>query len=114
MDTDNIRKRIWLIPDGVPLKLDNMTIRTIRSDKLLVTGWTSTIDFKNLSKGKILQELEELKCSFLDLSKVFNELNDIVKTNNLAIEYHMAYDDSGKVGIGLCSEIEGKINWYIE
>jgi hypothetical protein len=26
----------------------------------------------------------------------------------------MAYDDSGKAGIELCSEIEGKVNWYID
>ena len=111
MEIDNIRKRIWLIPDGVPLKLDNMTIRTTRSDILLVIGCTRTIEFKNLSKGKVLQELEELKYSFSRLSKTFSELNAIVKTNNLRIEYHMTYDDPGKVGIGLCSEIEGEINW---
>ncbi|NJO24598.1 MAG: hypothetical protein HC867_00675 [Bacteroidia bacterium] len=113
MDTDEIRRKIWRIADGIPFKLDNMTIRTTDSGKLIVTGWTDTINFKNISKEKILQELEELKSSFSELSKSFNELNDIVKGNNLTIEYHMAYDDAGKVGIGLCSELEGKINWYI-
>jgi hypothetical protein len=113
MDTDEIRKKIWRIADGIPFKLGNMTIRTTDSGKLLVTGWTNTINFKNISKGNILQELEELKSSFSDLSKSFDELNVIVKSNNLTIEYHMAYDDAGKVGIGLCSEFEGKINWYI-
>ena len=110
---ENIRERIWLIPDGIPLKLDKMTIRTSDSGKLLVTGWTNTINFNNISKENILQELDALKSSFLDLTKSFNELNNIVKSNNLIIEYHMAYDDAGKVGIGLCSEIDGKLNWYI-
>lgn len=111
---ENIRSRIWLVADGIPLKLDNMTIRTNDSGKLLVTGWTSTIHFKNISKERILHELDDLKSSFSDLSKSFTELTDIVKGNDLTIEYHMAYDDSGKTGIGLCSEIEGKLNWYID
>jgi len=111
---ENIRKRIWLIADGIPLKLDSMTIRTSDSGKLLVTGWTNTINFGNISKEKILQELDDLKSSFSDLSKKFPDLYDIVNGNDLIIEYHMAYDDSGKAGIGLCSEIEGRLNWYID
>ena len=114
MESEEVRKRIWLIADGVPLKLGNMTIRATDAGKLLVTGWTNTIHFENISKKKIAQELEELKTSFSELSKSFNELNDIVKLNDLTIEYHMAYDDSGKAGIGLCSEIGGTINWYVE
>jgi hypothetical protein len=114
MEEDEIRKRIWLIADGIPFKLGNMTIRTNDSGKLSVTGWTSTIYFTNIIKGNILQELYDLKLSFGELSKSFNELNDIVKNNCLIIEYHMAYDDYGKAGIGLCSEIEGKLNWYID
>ncbi len=113
MDKDDIRKRIWLIADGVPLKSGNMTIKTTDTDKLLVTGWTNTIHLENISKNKIAQELEDIKTSFSELSKSFNELINLVKLNNLTIEYHMAYDDSGKAGIGLCSEIGGIINWYI-
>ena len=111
---ETIRQRIWLIPDGIPLKLDNITIRTNDSGKLLVTSWTKTIDFNNISKEDILQELDDLKSSFSDLSNSFPELNDMVKGNDLTIEYHMAYDDAGKAGIGICSEIAGHINWYID
>jgi hypothetical protein len=113
MDTKNVRERIWLIANGIPLSLGNMTIKTTDSGKLLVTGWTNTINFENISKANLLQELDDLKSSFLNLSKSFKELTDIVMINNLIIEYHMAYDDSGKAGIGLCSEINGKIYWYI-
>jgi hypothetical protein len=114
MTTKDIQERIWLIPDGIPLTLDDMTIRTTDSGKLLVTGWTSTIHFENITRGRILMELDDLKNSYSELSKSFNELNEIVSNNNLTIEYHMAYDDAGKVAIGLCSEIEGKLNWDID
>ncbi len=115
MDSDeNIRKRIWLIADGIPLKLGSMTIRTSDSGKLLVTGWTNTINFNNISKGNILQELDDLKSLFSVLANKFPDIYHIVNKNDLTIEYHMAYDDSGKAGIGLCSEIEGKLNWYID
>ena len=111
---ENIRKRIWLIAEGIPLKLDNIFIRTNDSGKLLVTGWTNTINFNNIAKENILQELDDLKSSFSEIVEKFPELNDIVKGNDLTIEYHMSYNDSGKAGIGLCSEIEGKLNWYID
>ena len=111
---ETIRQRIWLIPEGIPLKLDNITIRTNESGKLLVTGWTHTINFNNISKENILQELDDLKSSFSDLSNSFPELDNIVKGNGLTIEYHMAYDDSGKAGIGICAEIKGHLIWYID
>ena len=114
MDTNKIREQIWRIANGIPFRMNNMTIRTTDSGKLLVTGWTETMNFKNISKEQILQELEELKSSFANLSKSFNDLNDIVKRNHLTIEFHMAYDDAGKASIGLCSELEGKVNWYID
>ena len=114
MTTNNLRERIYLIADGVPLKLDNATIKTTDSGKLLVTGWTNTIHFENVSKRRVLEELESLKMTFAELSKSFPELIDIVINNNLTIEYHMSYDDGGKAGIGICSEIEGELNWYID
>nr|WP_315177138.1 hypothetical protein [uncultured Flavobacterium sp.] len=114
MTRKDIIERIRLVTDGVPLKLDNLTIRTTSSGKLLITGWTNTINFENITKSKILQELDNLKKSYSELAKSFEELNDIVKNNGLTIEYNMAYDDAGKCGIGLCSEIDGKLEWYIE
>ncbi len=112
--TNNIRERLWLIAEGIPLKMENMTIRTTDSNKLLVNGFTDTFYFEDISKEKILQELDNLKDSFFELSKSFNELNHIIKNNNLTIEYHMSYDDFGKVGIGLCSEISGILEWYVD
>lgn len=91
-----------------------MTIRTTNSDKLLVTGWINAINFDNITKEIVSQELADLKTSYKQLTKSFHELKDIVDNNNLTVEYHMAYDDAGKVGIGLCSEIKGKLNWYID
>lgn len=114
MDIETIRNRIWLIPNGIPLKLENMTISATGTEKLIVTGWTKTIQYENISKEKIYIELNELKSFFIDLTESFIELKDIIKLNNLTIEYHMAYDDYGKNGIGLCSEINKKINWYFE
>ncbi|MCA0445135.1 MAG: hypothetical protein LCH54_02775 [Bacteroidetes bacterium] len=114
MTTKDIRERIWLIPNGIPLKLENMTIRITDSNKFLVTGWTKTIHFENISRNIVLQELEWLKKSYNELTYTFNELNDIVVMNKLTIEFHVSYDDAGKIGIGLCSEIDGILNWYID
>jgi hypothetical protein len=114
MDTNEIQKNIWRIADGIPFNLGNMTIYTTDSGKLLVTGWTNTIYFENLSRDNIVNELKELKQSFFELRSSFKELDDMILANDLKIEFHMAYDDSGKCGIGICSEINGEINWYID
>jgi hypothetical protein len=90
-----------------------MTVRTSETDKLLVTGWTKTVHFENIIKDSVLKELGELKDSFSELTKTYNDMKSIITGNNLIVEYHMAYDDAGKVGIGLCSEINGTLNWYI-
>jgi hypothetical protein len=109
----DINDRIGLIAEGVPLLLDHMTIRTTDTGKLLVTGWTNTIYFENVSRDKVLLELSDLKSSYFELADRYTDLNDIVRDNNLALEFHMMYGDSGKVAIGLCSEINGTVNWYI-
>jgi len=111
---NDLAKRIRLVADGIPLKLENATIQTTNSGKLLVTGWTKTISFENVTKETILQELDSLKKLYSELTKSFKELNDIVTNNRLSIEYHIAYDDAGKCGIDLCSEINEKLEWYIE
>ena len=113
MNESHIQDRIWRIVDGVPLKLGNITIRTTDSDKLLVTGWTKTVHFENLKKDSLLKELEELKSTFSELVATFKELTTVIDKYNLIVEYHMAYDDAGKVGIGLCSELNGELNWYL-
>jgi hypothetical protein len=113
MDTTKLTERIWRMADGIPLRLDNCTIRINDNGRLLVTGWTDTIYFENINKDKVIQELNELKGNFKTISESVPDLVTIIESNNLTIEFHMLFDDNGKAGIGLCSEIDGQINWYI-
>ena len=113
MDTTLLRERIWKIADGIPLRLENCTLKTNDSGKLLVIGWTDTMFFENISKDKVFQELNELKEDFKKLADSFPDLVTIIKSNDLTIEFHMQFDDNGKAGVGLCSEIDEQINWYI-
>ena len=113
MDTTQLKERIWRIADGIPLRLDNCTIKINDNGRLLVIGWTYTIYFENVTKDKVIQELNELKDNFKKLTDSFSDLVTIIKSNDLKIEFHMQFDDNGKAGIGLCSEIDGQINWYI-
>jgi hypothetical protein len=47
------------------------------------------------------------------LNDAYEDLKLIIKANDMVVEYHMQFNDSGKAGIGLCSEINGKLNWYL-
>lgn len=113
MDTTQLIERIWKIADGIPLRLDNCTIRINDNGSLLVTGWTDTIYFENITKEKVIQELNDLKDNFKKLSDAFPDLTTIINSNSLNIEFHMQFDDNGKAGVGLCSEVGGQLNWYI-
>ena len=113
MDTTQLTEKIWRIADGIPLRLDNCTIRISDNGRLLVTGWTDTIYFENITKNKVIQKLNELKDNFKTLSESLPDLVTLFDSNNLTIEFPMQFDDNGKAGIGLCSEIDGQINWYI-
>jgi hypothetical protein len=112
MMTSDLRERIRLIADGIPLILNNITIRTTDSGKLLVIWWTETVHFENITKAQVLRELKDLKLSYVQLTESYPELIDIIENNNLIVEYNIFYNDGGKAGVGLCSEIEGQINWY--
>ena len=113
MNTTQLKERIWKIPDGIPLRLDNCTIRISDNGRLLITGWTDTIYFENITKDKVMQELNELKDNFKTLSKLAPDLVALIDNINLTVEFHMQFNDNGKAGIGLCSEIDGQLNWYI-
>jgi hypothetical protein len=111
MDSENLRERFRQISDGIPLKMENLTIR-IDCGKLLVTHWTQTYYMENITKVNSLIELDNLKAEFSVLMKNFGELKSLIELNDLKVEYHIAYD-SGKSGIGICSEINGENNWYL-
>jgi hypothetical protein len=112
MNSKQLNQRIMLIPDGFPLILENMTVRVERTGKLLVFGWTQTHYLENISKDKILTELDNLKNDFSILLQQFAELRSLIELNNLKVEFHIDWNE-GKNGIGICSEIDGIINWYL-
>jgi hypothetical protein len=102
MDKTDLTERIWRIADGIPLRLDNCTIKINDNGRLLVIGWTDTIYFENVTKDKVIQELNELKGNLKKLADSVPDLVTIIKINDLTIEFHMQFDDNGKASIGLC------------
>ena len=110
--SENLRNKIWRLPDGIPVNIGNMTIRLV-DNKMLVTGWTSSLFFQNVTRTKAYEELIALKSDFSQLRAKYNELAQIPDWNNLDTEYHIAYDDGGKGAVGICSEINGELHWYI-
>lgn len=112
MDRENLEERIWRIADGIPFKTGNMNIRTTDTGTLLVTWWIDTIYFENITKEHSIDELQKLKKMFLELQEESNALNAIVEANILKIEYHVSYD-TGKGAIGICSEIDNVVHWYV-
>lgn len=111
MEKNVIEQKTWLIAEGLPFKFDNITIRTTDGGKLLVTWWTPTVFFENISQENIESELVQLKKNFIALAEEYRAIE--LLRNELEVEYHISYD-SGKAGVGICSEINNEVIWYIE
>lgn len=111
MKFNKIEQRTRLIADGVPFKYGNITISTTDSGKLLVTWWTQTIYIENITKEKSERELDQLKEVFAELVDEYDAIESL--RNNFEIEFLVSYD-TGKAGVGICSEINNELIWYIE
>ncbi|KAB2813949.1 hypothetical protein [Phaeocystidibacter luteus] len=104
-----MESRINLIFEGVPFKWDAMTIRLSSSEYLIVTWWTQVQNFEDVSKTKAMEDLESLKHNF----NLLRERYPVLNYEDGAIELVVAFDDSGKLGIPLCVERSGHLEWYI-
>ncbi len=111
MEFNDIRQRILLIADGVPLKVGNITIK-IEAGKSIVTYWTETYHLKNVSEANSIIELGNLKKNFLLLIRQFEDLQNLIHLNDLKIEYYIAHD-TGKSAVYICEEIDGKFSWHL-
>jgi hypothetical protein len=110
---DKLLESIWRIGDGVPLAINNMIIKTTDSGKLLITRIIENISLDCVSRLSIETELSLLRKDYMTLSNKYPDLNKIKEYNQLNIEFHIAcYSSVGQI-IGLCSQIQNEINWYI-
>jgi len=112
MDKDRIIAAIEFLKDGQTFKLGDLTLGRTSGGDILVTGWTDYLDLQNLTKRAALTELKETKELFNKLILFSSDLKEF--TTDKRIEYHLAYEDSGKAGIGVCYEVGGQLTWIIE
>ncbi|MCP9764078.1 hypothetical protein [Lacihabitans soyangensis] len=101
-----------LLQDNQFLKVGDLTFNLKENRELVVIGWTNYIHFENLTKRQSLIELNEIKDLFRLMLNSSKYLADFVE--NKTIKYFLNYDDSGKCGIGICSEENGQIFWQAQ
>ena len=115
MDTeellDRIKSSLILLTEGNSFKVGDLTFGCKNKKIFSVTGWATTNNLETLTKHKALTELNEIKFLFARMVNASLELSEFIKDKQ--IDYYLGYDDNGKCGIGICSEIDRQINWEI-
>ncbi len=104
-----IRNAIIFLSEKGTFKVGDLNFSTQNKNEFSVIGWTIKTNLKNITKETALTELNETKELFKKMISKSPELASFI--NNKQIEYILSYDDYGKVGIEICSEINGKIKW---
>ena len=101
-----------LLQNNRSLKVGELTLSSNDNTELNVIGWTNFIHFENLTKRQSSIELNEIKDMFRLMLNSSRELADF--TENKAITYFLNFNDAGKCGIEICSEVNGQIFWHAQ
>jgi hypothetical protein len=112
MDNDRIKTAVDFLKDGQAFKLGDLTLGITDNGAMYVTGWTHYLNIENLTRDIALTELKEIKELFERMTHYSPELKTF--TVDKVVKYNLAYDDSGKVGIGICEEVNGQLTWTMD
>lgn len=92
-----------------PASLGSLRLSMNENGDLEVTGWSSYIEYKHITKGIALKELSEIKKEFELLLTQYMELEKLI--NGKPISFNLWFDDNSKGSISECSERHGRIHW---
>jgi hypothetical protein len=108
MEIERINTAVKFLNNGQSFRVEPLLLGTIDTSNLYVTGWSQYIFLNNLTKQIALRELQEIKILFEEMISISQDLRGFVK--NKKIEYNLVFD-TGKAGVGICSEKNGNIEW---
>jgi len=111
MEIERINTAVKFLKNGQSFKVGPLLLGAIDESNLCVTGWSQYIFLDNLTKQKALRELQSIKTLFEEMIRLSQDLRDFIK--NKKFEYNLVFD-SGKAGVGICSEKNGNIEWQID
>lgn len=109
---DKIKIAIEFLKDKKSFLIGDLRLGVNKLGDVEVTGWSQYTDFRNLTKEKSLEELQEIKSLFYKMLKISPELVNFVKEKN--ITFGLYFDDYGKASIEICSERNGTIKWEVD
>jgi hypothetical protein len=108
---DRIKEAVEFLKEKQSFLVENLRLGINDSNIIQVTGWSSFVDFRNLTKSVCLEELESIKEQFSAMVNLSKELDDFIKGRD--IEYILEFDDYGKTSIAICAEKNRHITWFI-
>ena len=109
---ERIRTALNFLKDGQSFTVGELRLAVEGPKLISVTGWSQLKSFENLNKQRCLDELEEIKGLFHKMMESSQELEGFMK--NKSVQFILCFDDYGKVSIGLCSEMNGKVKWEVD
>ena len=109
---ERMKGALILLKAGKFFNVGGLKLSAEKKGVIEVTGWSRYSIFNNLTKTKCLKELKEIKELFGKIVNHSIELKEFINVKE--IEYNLAFDDSGKASIGICSEKRGILVWQTE
>lgn len=106
-----IRTAIDFLKDNMPFRVEELYMGIDESGFLNITKASQSIDLKNITKQRALQELDEIKSMFWRMVSISPELKDFISDKQ--IKFNLDFD-YGMGDIRICSEIYGVVKWKVE
>jgi len=86
-------------------------IDLIGQDLLQITGWSSCLDYSQITRETARSEMTAIRTSFertLDESLALQSF-----ANGKQLQFKLAYDDAGKASLDICVERDGELKWLL-
>ncbi|MCF8257431.1 MAG: hypothetical protein K9J06_07760 [Flavobacteriales bacterium] len=111
-DLKRISTAVEFLKDEQSFTVGSLTLGQNEDGSIYVNGWTRFNDLRNVTRSTATEELNETKEIYNRMREASSSLNEF--SEGKATEFNLVYSDSGKCGIPICSEKNGKLVWLLE
>lgn len=106
---NRIDRVIEYLKKNETIVIEGLKLTPNDSSELEISGWSSYLDLRNITRTIAIQELQNLKLAFSEMVQASANLSTFI--SNRRVRYILYYDDGGKASVKLCEEKDGKIEW---
>ena len=105
-----LNSSVFFLQEGQSFKVDEFVLGTINSQTIFVNCYSAYRNIDSFTQSIAIDELEECKKKFSNISKEANDFSEFAKNKN--IQYNLVIDTGG-AGVNVCSEKKGNFEYFL-